>query len=493
MPWCVPVFVAGPATGPWAPLNAPNLATWEANHLPGQPTDTWLEGPSVDKAGPDPQANGNLSYQQDSTLPARGAAGRKRGRYASILWDIAAHAAIRRGRIIEGITNGNSNDGCTRTDNEGMEEEAYDSDDSFTPSDYRPKRKTARAWGGGGPSTWVFPPTRFSDTPEEDEAGELAATGGVFMTATTCSTAPAAGDDNKGNENGNGNGNGKLEGDLADEDTASNSGASTSTLSDYTLDTAKLYPTLDGTLEPKGKGKVPSSPSPSHAPANEAARPPSPAPSSISTFTPSDYDPRKLKLKESNPPLPTPPQVPTLATLHLTHRDNLSPFFAHAANPFTPSTAPPECPWPTYAEYTSEGDQRIHHYHPNRDGHADPFNMKFIDETIHTRAYSAGGVGTGMGITMGQGMARRFLPVPRLAGTADPRLVKDREFVEGYIPWEKRMMAGERWDLHGERRIYEVWARGGRVRFEDEEDGWDWLEEGKAVGVGMARELIKGL
>ena len=486
MPWCVPVFSAGPVTGPWAPLNAPNLAPWEANYFPGQPTDTWLGGPSVNEAGLDPQANGNFSYQQDSTLPARGAAEHERGRFATILWEIAAHAAIRRGRITEGINNGNSKDGYTRTDNEWMEEEAYDSDDSFTPSDYRPKRNTARAWGGGGPSTWSFIPTHFRDRPEEHEAGGLAASGGVFTTATTCSTAPAAEGDDKGNSNGNG----KLEGDLAAEDTASNSGASSSTSSDYTLDTPKLYPTLDGTLEPKGKGKVPPSPSPSpsHTPANEAANPPSPAPSSISTFTPSDYDPRKLKLKESNPPVPIPPQVPVLATLHLTHHGNLSPFFAHASNPFTPSTAPPECPWPTYAEYTSEGDQRIHHYHPNRDGHADPFNMTSTD------SYSAGGVGTGIGITMGQGMARRFLPVPRLAGRADPRLVGDREVVEGYIPWEKRMMAGERWDLHGERRIYEVWARGGRVRFEDEEVGWDWLEDGQGVGVGvgMAKELVRG-
>ena len=484
----MPVFLTDPLTGPWALLDAPNLATWGENYFPGQPIDTWLGGPAVDEAGLDPQDNGNFSYQQDSTLPARGAAGHERGRYAAILWEIATHAAIRRGRLAGGINNDNSNDGRTHTDNAGMEEEAYDSDSSFTPSDYRPKRKTARASGGGGPSTWSFPTTRFRDAPKEGEAGGLAASSGVFTTATTCPTAPAAGGDDKGNSNGNSNA--KLEGNLADDDTASNSGGSTSTSSDYTLDTPKLYPTLDGTLEPKGKGKVP--PSPSHTPANEAANPPSSCPSSISTFTPSDYDPRKLALKPKPPvPNPTPPRVPPLATLHLAHRDNLSPFFAHASNPFTPSTAPPECPWPTYAEYTSEGDQRVHRDRDN--GHGDASNMASTEAAnfTSTRSYSAGGVGTGMGIRMGLGMARRFLPVPRLAGRADPRLARDGEKVEGYIPWEKRMMAGERWDLHRERRIFEVWARGGGMRFKDEEAGWDCLVEGEGVGVGMAGELVE--
>jgi hypothetical protein len=43
--------------------------------------------------------------------------------------------------------------------------------------------------------------------------------------------------------------------------------------------------------------------------------------------------------------------------------------------------------------------------------------------------------------------------------------------------------------LHGERRIWEVWG----VRFEDEEDGWDWFDlEGGEVGVVMAGDLLVG-
>jgi hypothetical protein len=59
------------------------------------------------------------------------------------------------------------------------------------------------------------------------------------------------------------------------------------------------------------------------------------------------------------------------------------------------------------------------------------------------------------------------------------------------VRWEVRVMAGERWDLHEGRRIWEVWARGGGVRFEDEEDGWEVMEEGW-VGVRMGRELVGG-
>jgi hypothetical protein len=110
--------------------------------------------------------------------------------------------------------------------------------------------------------------------------------------------------------------------------------------------------------------------------------------------------------------------------------------------------------------------------------------------------------GPGQGITAESAQPQqpslgRFLPVPRLRNTIDPRLGLTDEQVEclvrahgvgsggGVLPWEVRVMAGERWDLHAARRLWEVW----RARFEDEEDGWDWLGEGQ-VGVQIARGLV---
>ncbi|GAB1313180.1 hypothetical protein MFIFM68171_03390 [Madurella fahalii] len=69
----------------------------------------------------------------------------------------------------------------------------------------------------------------------------------------------------------------------------------------------------------------------------------------------------------------------------------------------------------------------------------------------------------------------RFLPVPRLRDVADPRLELTAEEiavlaeVEGgaagqqqqqqiTIPWRLRLMAGDRWDFHQERRLAERWA-----------------------------------
>ncbi|KAK4152023.1 hypothetical protein C8A00DRAFT_35289 [Chaetomidium leptoderma] len=143
------------------------------------------------------------------------------------------------------------------------------------------------------------------------------------------------------------------------------------------------------------------------------------------------------------------------------------------------------CPWPSIAELTSEGDGRIKHQHQNNH-HND---IAMADMSLSS-----------------SGQLGRFLPVPRLQGVVDPRLGYTPEEVAawlgaesegGVVPWEVRMMVGERWDLHGEKRLWEVWGRGrGRGGLEGEgeveeveEEGWDCLGEG-LVGVRMARGLV---
>ena len=283
-------------------------------------------------------------------------------------------------------------------------------------------------------------------------------------------------------------------------------------------------------------------------------------PSAASTFTPSDYDPRKFNQHAQSadhiptfppPPLPT---VPQLATGPLSHRDGLSPFFAHPANPFTP-TAPGsqacDCDWPTVAELTSEGEGRIkrwdtttstttpqscfsHPSNPSNPFHPDnadadtedDANLPFPPDRTNTSTNT--NTNTNLG---------RFLPLPRLRNVIDPRLdittlpdltlfippcpsseapysndknndkdsgisnddrisngndndtahdngngtVNGKSGTTPSLPWEVRAMAGERrWDLHGARRLWEVWG----WRFEDEEEGWDWLVGGGGCGCG---------
>jgi hypothetical protein len=241
-------------------------------------------------------------------------------------------------------------------------------------------------------------------------------------------------------------------------------------------------------------------------------------PSSASTFTPSDYHPRKLasnKLKLNlHSSLPFSPFIkPTLATLPLTHIDGHTAVLARPNNPFTPSHHPPECDWPTTAELTSEGDSRIKRtdFVPVYDADPvfpDPYSMPYISPLQApfgdlSMSMSGPGMmapaptlapGPAPGVGQGQpaGNLGRYLPVPRLKNTVDPRLGLTQNEVDslvrahGGLPWEVRVMVGERWDLHAQRRIWEVW----RARFEDEEEGWDRLEEEGGVGVKMARGMV---
>ncbi|KAL2126030.1 hypothetical protein VTI74DRAFT_1923 [Chaetomium olivicolor] len=245
-------------------------------------------------------------------------------------------------------------------------------------------------------------------------------------------------------------------------------------------------------FEVKGKGKE-------IAGCADEPIPPPGSPSEASTFTPSDYDPRKLARSFTAPSIlpPPPPPFPTLATAPLSLNDTLSCVLA-LPNPFNPSAgcSEPVCGWPSYAEFTSEGDGRVKRWGWEWDSDLAPSDHHHAsaDADDEEAAISLPGVGLG-----------RFLPVPRFRDIVDPRLgpgltderlrgyfltgVNGLGGVAGGVPWEMRLMAGERWDLHAERRIWEVWARGGGVRFEDEDEGWDLLEEG-AVGVGMAKGLV---
>jgi hypothetical protein len=58
---------------------------------------------------------------------------------APFLRDIASHAAARRAQVKEGVVN---TDDHTRNGQGWLDDDAGDSDSSFTPSEYRPKRKT---------------------------------------------------------------------------------------------------------------------------------------------------------------------------------------------------------------------------------------------------------------------------------------------------------------------------------------------------------------
>ncbi|SPQ27543.1 3cfc0419-771f-4b82-ab9a-b66dea8ec750 [Thermothielavioides terrestris] len=297
--------------------------------------------------------------------------------------------------------------------------------------------------------------------------------------------------------------------------------------------------------------------------------------SSTSSFTPSDYrfapfrplyrqpngdittarhpnkgkgkDKRKSKLTASSsapteteipfPPALTPLEETLLA--RTTYRDGLSPVLARP-NPFNATgTAQPECDWPTYAEYTADGDGRIR----RRASDALLASTLLQDDPAATTTTTNNLValpdpapaiapptrrGAALPLPPAK-ITRRFLPIPRLRDVVDPRLPRDTATttttipgVGGPIPWEHRAPAGERWDLHSGRRLREAWRRssrrssrascsgfgcgcgsgngngrvwagqeGGGEDEEEEEVGWDTLEdEVEAQGLGW---LIPGV
>jgi hypothetical protein len=269
-----------------------------------------------------------------------------------------------------------------------------------------------------------------------------------------------------------------------------------------------------------------------------------------------------------------PPALTGLEHSLLPHalRDGLSPLLA-LPNPFNPTatdihsnaataaTAPAasvgaECDWPSYAEYTSEGDGRVKRWETGDiPGHAqsqtygdayatdDGLNGGYGDEYGHggyaawpdfippftsttsthysppplslfSLSHDTDGCTNAMtevpaasGGERGRSNPRRFLPVPRFRTTVDPRLGLTQQEVQRLIaeaggggsgenvPWEMRLMAGERWDFHRERRLQECW---GFESFEDGEaeevGGWDALEgdaDGALLpGMRMAWELV---
>lgn len=547
------------------------------------------------------------------TVPLHTPVERRRIKSAILLREVASHAAARRGSLEKTKKNLDSgSDEHAHRGNGWLEDDAYKSDSSFTPSDYRPKRihkdkENEKNWKA---------------VQDGDNISDSSSTSGD---SSTPAKQVVGGDEAR---------NDKVEGDpwhqinaTSEEKSASGSDISSFTPSDYKFDSFKFYQTLDGKWETKGKGKAqeynslgqdngtedgagedhaqksraeeshtdedrleeghpedhagkeayeghevnngtikngtkhkvekhngiaPNYPvTAAHTNPAELTTAPSEA-STTSTFTPSDYDPRKLNLNPTAFPiiLTTPPTPPHLAILHHALRDKLSPLFARPSNPFTPTRADlllllppchpalgkpsssthhgrghhqdnqdernqgndrevkeeekeeeqgPDCPWPTYAELTSEGDARVKHHHHPDSGSAD---LLFCNNNNYNNA--SAGAKTGLG---------RFLPVPRLEGVVDPRLGElamgtgagtgmsgddGSSSGGGGIPWEARAMAGERWDLHAERRIWEAWGRGGGWRLEDEVPGWDCVEgdageEAGGVGVGVGVRMARGL
>ncbi|KAG7285168.1 hypothetical protein NEMBOFW57_009789 [Staphylotrichum longicolle] len=415
---------------------------------------------------------------------------RRRIKSAILLREVASHAAARRGSLEETKRNLDSgSDEHAHRGNGWLEDDGYKSDSSFTPSDYRPKRfhkdkENEKNWHA---------------VQDDDNFSDSSSTSGD---SSTPAKQVVVGDEAR---------NDKVEEDpchqinaISEEKSVSDcSDISSFTPSDYKFDSFKFYETLDGKWEAKGKGKAQEYNShgqdnaarrnvtqmktarkkatqritPEKKLTRDMSRPQPPAEpttapseaSTTSTFTPSDYDPRKLNVNLDPTPFPliitTPPTSPHLATLHHALRDKLSPIFARPSNPFTPTRADlllllpschpalgklsssthhgrghhqdnqdgqnqdngrvenedekeeeeeeqgPDCPWPTYAEFTSEGDARVkHHQHPDS-GSAD---FLFGDNNNNTSA----GAQTSLG---------RFLPVPRLEGVVDPRLGTEEE------------------------------------------------------------------
>ncbi|KAK4033890.1 hypothetical protein C8A01DRAFT_39660, partial [Parachaetomium inaequale] len=233
--WPQPCYVACPVTLDWPALYARDLAWWEANPFQTRQENTpW---PWVDAAWFGPQANDAVNYNHGFQLPPTSAAGHQRARSATFLREVAAHAAIRRGVEQHGQSKPDS-----APDSQGwFEDDGYDSDSSFTPSDYRLQPNTSKG-EARDKTSYEACISRFSDD---------------FFTPNNYTTQPAA----VGKLAGNGQD--KVDGHFSDEHNGHNknenglnaSSHSRPTPGDYQLDKFKFYRTLDGKMEAKGKDK----------------------------------------------------------------------------------------------------------------------------------------------------------------------------------------------------------------------------------------------
>ncbi|KAL2180081.1 uncharacterized protein P884DRAFT_327877 [Thermothelomyces heterothallicus CBS 202.75] len=556
-----------------------DLAIGEAIHL--QKVDEENPGRSSDAAYPAIRPKGTDSFSPGSLLPAGPigvAAGHGRTSSATILREVAAHAAARRGNPEGSSVQIQADDGLT-TQSSPFEDDVYDSDSSFTPTDYRPGLthvtsvmsragmespdevgSSSGSSNGSTPTGYVTYLTALVETEvdmrseieprsktDEHHLGDVGSGQDEIREGPDGSSSPCFAPNNTlahklqahktprgkmGSRQAGG-----MEGEPGHLDNGSvqthnmrdhvkgtknnnnnNNNNNTKTreqhalLGDDTYDTDDLVDT--------------------HR--HEAAGLPVPAEHS-----------RPAELFPPLPPPPPPPMVPQLATLALSARDGLTAVFARRGNPFSP--APPECDWPGVGELTAEGDGRVKRWDPTcyrrrrccrrccrRQRHHDHHDHHHLLSTTTTTTIP-GQSDPGLG---------RFLPVPRLRDVVDPRLgpgaaataaaalaaaARDTQThpehqahqayqAAAVLPWEVRAMARERrWDLHGERRIWEMWGwpfeeeeeeeeeeeNGGWDRFglvraasdDDDDEGEDREEEvvnaGFAAGVAMAERLIQ--
>ncbi|KAK3293205.1 uncharacterized protein B0H64DRAFT_465302, partial [Chaetomium fimeti] len=522
------------ATDHWAqtlrfafPATLDGVSLKERHLTPYEPIPLQAPFPYTNQIWPDPQVNGNVDRLTVPVLHPHHETGHQRTRSVTMLREVAAHAAIRHGNV-HGETQGRT-DG-TYHKQSWLGDDDYDSDSSFTPSEYRPRYGMEKG-----------------EVREEAayEASRSRTVAVDFFTSDAPTNDPAT-----ITEVGNG-GTNRDEGDFVfesngdkeagSERTDFNDGAGL-TRSDDELDNLGFDWTLTGKMEGDGRGKeeehakdnqIRLHSGDTHAMEEEErgngpdteddkvhrrqaaedksqpnalspyARPFTP--SAASTFTPSDYDPCKLNqhtpsFDNSTTP-PPPPAAPQLATRPLSHRDGLSPFFAHAANPFTPRPGPGppacDCDWPTVAELTSEGEGRIKRWdttttttiitttatttpqstsskpsHPS-DTNPNPNPNATYLPTIPLPPFTTTTIPFTTPFTipptpipqpLPPPNLRRYLPLPRLRNIIDPRLNLTPSEAEalardngGTVPWEVRAVAGERrWDLHAERRLWEM-------------------------------------
>jgi hypothetical protein len=217
--------------------------------------------------------------------------------------------------------------------------------------------------------------------------------------------------------------------------------------------------------------------------------------------------------RANHPAAPVPPsgrRLP-LATLPLSHNDGLSPVLA-LPSPFNPSAAlNPDCDWPSYAEYTSEGDARVKQRTPkvnvaitvtSPNGTTTTTELAQGPVYPHTQSHGHHHHQQQQQHNHNDCSLGRFLPVPRLRAVIDPRLGLTADEVacyvayegSGRIPWEMRAMVPERWDFHRERRVSEAWDRGyAGARAWGDWAFWEMAEEehgGELAGLRIVRELL---
>ncbi|KAH6847856.1 hypothetical protein B0I37DRAFT_431713 [Chaetomium sp. MPI-CAGE-AT-0009] len=543
--WVQSLYFAFPTTFDWFNFDAGHLISYEP--IPSQAHQGLESVPCTGQLWPDSQLDGTVDHPPGSVPHHHREVGHQRTRSVAILREVAAHAAFRHGNI-SGNTQGRT-DGAYHKQR-WLEDDDYDSDSSFTPTDYRPRHgmgKGKEAREKAADATWCSHDVTGNFFTPDSSTNDLTITAEVENMGTDRDEEHFVFEPNGRERAGS-------------ERTECYDGAGL-TQSDDMLDKLGFNGTLAGKMGADGKGKEEGDvkddqlhvqKGDAHAREEESGNgsdteddnaqrwqvaedksqlnEPSPhprasTPSAASTFTPSDYDPRKLNQHTPSPnnstaPLP-PPSPPQLATGPISHRDGLSPFFAHATNPFTPRPGPGppacDCDWPTVAELTSEGEGRIkrwdtttsttatttpqstssHLSHPSNadlNFNPNPDTAYLPPFTITTTTLNLNPTPnpTPFPSSLPHPNLGRFLPIPRLRNTIDPRLGPEyapppSEAEALALPWEVRAMAGERrWDLHAGRHMWEVWG----WRFEDEEDGWDWLGEGESVLlVGLNRKV----